>query len=329
MPPDDNVLLPLEELQALGERYSPRVLRQFFQAADSETTPEIDEIKEISNQKLNFIRKSILLNVPSLWVCSLAGALAFAGQPEWTGLQNPTTFESTIESIFPDPTCCILFIYAFLSSILGECISLFSLRCSHGSCSLFQLSLFTMASLLSRTAFIFDVISFVIIAKSAPELSVVGSPMWFMAVCILLLQVRTLLSLFQRKYFCVVDTNPPPPLPARLLASGAPDENNLVALNIPENHVLIASLTQACAVLDYSLLYYVLMKSFVPLPLQPDLFITASCKSHWSCLSHHLLLVPVKYFFLADYGWNFCVVFSLCVSVASSLFACIAHVRSK
>jgi len=329
----NDVLLPLEQLQDIGERYSPRVLRQFFQSTDSASIEEDSiAVKEISDEKLNFIRKTFILNVPPLWIGCIAGSIVFASQSDWNGLQDPTTFEATIQSVFPNLTSTILLAYGLSASLIAEIVCVLSCR---EKSSLFDIFFFFFGGLLSRIAIVLDALSFVLILKAAPQLAFVASPVWvFGSLLFFYVQIRTLFTLIRKDYFSVVNeerwffnTRIPPPA-VSFFATNNDHQIDLSssAVSCPANHVLLRTVTQAASVFDFALLYSVLLKNFVPVSLQADLVITGSCKAHHCCLNHHLILVPLKYFFLADYGINAMVVLSILVSVLASVLSCVAHV---
>lgn len=312
-----DVLLPLEELQAIGERYSPHVLRQYFQSSTGASAGGIaspTQIEGISIEKLNVFRKSLLLNVPSLWIGCLGGALAFGAQPEWTGLTNPITYESTINSIHPNRLSAIFFLYGLLASVVGELICVYSLR---NRCTVFEIVFFGLGGLLNRVAYIFDAITFVVFVKAAPQLALVGAPMWFLGACLLLVQLRMYCALLRSNdHFSVVAEE------RWIHTSRVPTDAG------PENPIILSKVTEACSVFDYNLLYSVLTKRCVPIFMQADLVVASSCKAHFSCLNYHLLLFPVKVFFLADYGNNVFVFLSIFFGIFSSLLNCVANTVS-
>ena len=344
------ISLPLEELQDIGERYSPHVLRAFFlsNGIASETNTGNNEIHfgrvfsfPLSSEKLNRVKRIMILTVPAYLVCTIAGALAFASQANtWDDITDMALQETVVEAALPSILGSVLGGYAVISSTIFELICAFLIS-GFRYRSIFHLIAW-ISGIASIALFVTNCYSLVVIAKAAPKLALIGLAPYLAGLGLIsfALPVRTIIALslsdnyeltsncfysfFRRRTGRSVSTS-------LTAASRDGQETQLPpeldhAVNCPPNHALLRRVAHACVALDWNLLFAIFTKRYLPFSIQTDLILAASVKGYVSMLSYQLLLLPVYVFFLYDVGNNLLVYASLVLSLVAAASGFIINV---
>ena len=340
------VTIPLAELQDIGERFAPEVLRSFFishgvgrRDSTPETGQELDlEIpREISSQRLKKIKRIMLVTVPAFLVCSIAAAIAFSAQSEtWDNIHDPVLQFDTVACALPKTTASVLAIYAIASSVVGELVASYFTRFK-GHWFVSTLGFFS--GLCSRSLFVATCLSIVILLKAAPKLSIIAIAPLFAGIGYLgiLLPVRTLVAIAFSDNFAI--THSPFSLfhtvPASALQSvnlAAVRSSSTIPADLerlaacPSNHLDLRRIAHASIVFDWKFLFSKLLKNFIPFSIQTDVLLAASVKSYFAILAYHLLMLPIYAFFLYDIGPNPVIAISGGLSVASAVLTFVIDV---
>jgi len=340
------VTVPLAELQDIGERYLPEVLRQFFishgvgmgQIIDqSNFAIDLDIPTDISSDRLKKIKRLMLVTVPAFLVCSIAGAVAFASQAgTWDLIDDPVFQYDTVVSATPSTVAAVLSIYAISSSLVSELIATY-LASYTGHWCLSSLAL--LSGIFSRTLFVGNCLSAILLLKAAPKLFFIGIAPFVVGIGYLgiLLPIRTLVALAINDNFEITRN---PLSMFKSVPSAALQPINLTAVrstsiipsdleraaSCPSNHLEIRRITHACVVFDWNFLFSKLLKNFLPFSIQSGLVLAASVKSYFGMLGYQLLLVPIYVFFIYDVCPNPIVIAAAGLSLASALLTCAMNV---
>ena len=300
----EEVTVPLQQLQDIGERYSPQVLRSFFLARpvigqQISSFPEVFDLPS-SNRIRNLLVWSQVVYLVSLF----AGVLLY---PHIAGVSMLITGSSI--------------------SILSEMISIYHLR----KWSWIAI-IWTISGILNRLCQIFHFLSFISIASSVWQLALIGLAPFSACALWILLQIRTVVSLFRSNdYFRItnwtkVSASEPWSLAARSEADMVPDAV-LRASSCPPNHEEITKLAHAAIVFEFNGLYLTILKHFSPISIQTDLVLISSAKALGLMLGFQLLTVPVQVFYVYDVDQTDSVVLaSMVLSIAAAMLSCILNV---
>lgn len=242
----------------------------------------------------------------------------------------------TVVSAIPSTGAVVLSIYAISSSLVSELIATY-LASYTGHWCISSLAL--LSGIFSRTLFVANCLSAILLLKAAPKLFFIGIAPFVVGIGYLgiLLPIRTLVALAINDNF-EITRNPlsmfksvpsaalqPINLTAVRSTSSIPSDLERAA-RCPSNHLEIRRITHACVVFDWNFLFSKLLKNFLPFSIQSDLVLAASMKSYFGMLGFQLLLVPIYVFFIYDVGPNPIVIASAGLSLASALLTCALNV---
>ena len=180
--------IALEELQDVGERYSPRVLREYFLFngfrgrrfhIGPSSIPDF-HFSEISDSQLTQVRKSISLVVPAYWLMVLAGSVLFACTVV-PGLDDPTRQAEAIATANPPLLTLVLLTLALIATTGAELFTVLRIT-SIKQCIRFQPVLHWMSGSTGRVSVVLDLISLVLIAKVSSALLYVGLSVWILGI---------------------------------------------------------------------------------------------------------------------------------------------------
>ena len=323
--------LPLEELQEMGDRYSPRVLREYFlhngyghvrRPVDDMVLPEI---KLLSLEELLRVRQLLVAGILSCQIGLVVGVVLFAffSVEVWKRILDPVDQPSVVAAAAPGWFASTVLMAGLLASFWMEFSAAVKLAGVWEE-MLLQKKKFirffslAVAAALGRVAVVVDVLALVIIGQTSGGLLFMGSSMGLL---LLLLTVGVQFALVVG----LIRNRGGGALPTPLLPGGGTSTtSNSDYLEIPPNHTLLSQVIRAAHLAHFRLLSAILMEQCCPLPLQAELVLGASVTSFASCLGIHLLLLPVKVFFLLDFGPNPIVWLSAVLPLfLSTAFACI------
>ena len=251
----------LSDLQSLGERYSPVVLREYFTTHGySGSVPavplqlDLPRILEIDVSRIVWLsRVGLLWYVGTL----LAGLIWFACATEWT-VANPVVQENVIAAAVPVGVDAVLILAGLAGSVATEFWAARPFPSSWLGIA------HAVASVCGQVAFAADAISAVILGE------LLGGP------------VSAIVSV----------------------------------------SVVFVCYTSTHTCRQY--LPFLLLQHCDPNPSAK--LLTNSINAFLSCFAFQLVLLPVKLFFLLDFGHNFVVAVSVATSVIASCTTCVATV---
>ena len=339
----NEIEVPLQELQEIGDRYSPRVLRSFLRSngfirrtdffhIGDEVSVELS-VKELPLRTISTIRRLMIFTATPMMICCLAGTLAFSSQPHtWENVSDLTAQYDTVMAAMPDRVPTVLFVYAVVSSVIGELVASFALPTQERFTGLALLGL--IAGFATRLAAILDCIALVIIYKATPQLALIGSPAWAAGIGmgLILVPLRTLIALVRKDHFEITNLSISGTKPAPAVSLAAPlsprrqqyriSDEMARAVSSPPNHLGIRRVCHAALVFDWHYVSSLIVREFAPIPLQTDLLLMASTKAYFLTLGHQLLVLPVKAFFAYDVAPNFFVLASIAATTLSFVLTC-------
>jgi len=341
-------LIPLEDLQAIGDRYAPRVLRDFFanngidhlnssgggsldwHVADGSTFEEIQighQLVGISVSSIALLKRILLISIICNFVFIWIGALGFAFfSPEiWLDLSDPIKIEEAIRDAVPSPMSSWFLVIAALIPLLLEifaCMQIITWKFFSFSKKI----IYAGSSFLEHSSGILGLLAIVILAKSAPTITEFGFVIFFLEIFFfaIFIPIRTIFSLYRRSdFFDITNLHSwvksavavlPPDLSASPESSGEMvelPESVFASVSSAPTGAQILKLAHASTVTNHSLLAQLLLHHHSSIPIQTELVLKNSTYGYFSCLSIQIISVPIKIFFLLDYGWNWVVLFSV------------------
>lgn len=333
------VMIPLADLQDVGERYAPSVLREYFlyNGFNGSSQPMTVNIassdlefpyRELRVSKLYFLKKIWLLNVPAFQISLIVAAILLGSQPVDL---DPVTLQYSVENFLPKHPSLVVLTYGFLATVLGELIGCYSLTPSNKRSLNPPLKLiFWLSGLINRSSIIFDLLAFVTIFKFSQVLTFVSLPLWLVgSVITFLVPLRTSVSLIRGRggFFSITAWDGPQPVDLAADSSRDAIPNSVAqAVTSGSNFSLLYMVVHACAIADWQLLYMQLLADHCTVPDQTDLILVNSAKSYGVLLGYTLLLMPIKVFFVYDYGMSPLVFGSIIVSSVAAILSCMLNV---
>ena len=338
--------VPLEELQEIGDRYSPRVLRSFLRSngfvrrsdffhIGDDASLDIS-VRPLEPAKANLVSRLIMLTATPMILCAVFGSLAFfSHESTWDNVDDLTQQYAVVMAAAPGLVATILFTYGLVSSVAGEVIACIAVR--EKKISVFHTVFALIGGIFSRLSILLDCAALVIVVKGSPSLALVGSPAWIggLGLGLVFVPIRTFISLLRKDFFEITSfsiTGSKAAVAVSLAAPASPrhqhyrlSESLNGAVSTPENHLQIRRICHAAIVFDWNCLASILVKDFASIPLQTDLLLMSSVKAYFLSLSHQLLLLPVKVFFIYDVAPNVLVVASVAVTVVAVVLACVRN----
>lgn len=351
MSSSSEVTVPLEQLQDIGERYSPQVLREFFLTNGFSNRPPIERFlvdssvlvqldpQPVSLSTLRIIKRILLFTVPVYLVCALVGAIAFSGQSNtWEEISDPTRTYDVLSTVaIPDQLAIIFLIYAIVSTIAAEVVTLILLRKGIKN-NVFSIIVGFLSGIIARVSVVLELLAIVIILKAAPKLLIIAAAPYLILTISLLVQIRVLVSLAVGDNFDIINSRnwlsferASPVQIQSFTASNTPSETVIPesiirAASCPTNHVSLLRVTHASIIFDYTALSTLLFRVYASVPLQTDLLLASNYKSLVLMLTYQLLLVPIKAFLLYDFGPSPIVIASVAAAVLNSMVTCVLNV---
>jgi hypothetical protein len=356
----DEPTVPLAELQDIGERYAPTVLRSFF-LSNQFRFPHSVRVNSISDLEalipgtvetnaLQKIQRTMILTVPAYILCLIAGAIAFASQADtWENIMDPVFQYRAVSQAIPSTTASVLMGYAVVSSVFSEFIACVQLPVPRVlSWNFFIYLVGLLSGTCSRALLAGNALSLVLIMKATPKLALVGlAPfgigLGFLGVFLL---IRTLIAMIARDNFEIINDpwlvftriNPSVLFPVALSAQQrfdegesspcpCPDSLGVIdrAANCPPNFLEIRRIVHAAIVFEWNMFYAIALKNIVPFAIQADLVLASSLRMFLGILGYQVPLLPIYVFFLYDVGPSPLVQTSLVLTIVASVFTCILY----
>lgn len=309
-------LIPLEELQDIGERYSPRVLREYFHYnwfsgspayhIGEHTYPEFS-YEELPARKLRFVKSMMMFNIPTYWITIIFGSLLFAS--DRCKLGTPSI---------------VVFGYGILASVVAECAAVLSLTRNFSTLSKFHL----FSSILGKFTAILQTCSIITIFSNSSPLTLISSPIVLIGIILVVIQIKEVSGLIARR---IIWGEIPTPVDlvasrTRISQTNPIPETVRSAVASPSTFPQLHKIIRTASVCGWEGLYHVLLSSHCAVPDQSELILISSIKSYLTCLGFSLLLLPVKVFYIYDYEMSSIVVASIVLSVLHSFTTCLLNV---
>jgi hypothetical protein len=324
-------LIPLEDLQAIGERYAPRVLREYFSSNGFDSlTDEGDvafdvsryenvtigyDLLEIDLENLKKLRRYLIVSCICFTLLLVVSVLIFIIQCPVT--DDPIDLPTVIGDSVPRGLCLYIGILGIFGSLYMEIFACMHYLTWKYLSKIRRFILFSL-SFFGRTGSILDFMAFTVIVKSAPKMAQMGCLVFFIQIVIfgLILPIRALLSIIRPSDFSGRGN---PCVPRDLIAATSPDEPPPVSLPPKILDAVtcrrptdtgILKLVNFSSITGHYLVHHILIQSYSSIPMQTDSMVKSYTFGYFSCLSYQLMIIPVKIFFILDYGWNWVVAVS-------------------
>lgn len=329
----------LEHLQDIGDRYSPKVFRDYFLTQTARrpagpTPSTLSQYINVSECELTKLHHFLQFNVINFILSVYIGAILFLFSTCWfteTAI-DPVRSHERIANGLPNMISIVLVFYGFVISIVSETYLGRRFFNKFDSRSIFL----TASSVFTQASFIIDLLAAVVLVRCADRLFV------YVTSCALLIQIVFIglivplsgAALLTRTAFSTVTLVPA--MAARRWEGGSEDDEDNVCV---ENQFLARATTlsslnveqlQRLAFMSvanrWRLFSYIICSRLGSVCMEFPLILQNDVLGYMNCFTYQMILIPLKIFFLLDYGFNSLVFVSVPLSFLSSLLVCITNV---
>ena len=317
----------LEDLQDLGDRYSPSVLGEFIATHGLSSTlrrhqrqipATLSDYISLPDTEVVVLKRVLMLNLVNFSLSVFYSAFLFAMSPFWDSPVDPTTLGEWIGNAQPSGMCIAGVVYAILMSVLSEiysCLKLITIRQFFSPSNMMLLT----TSLISQTSTAADMMSLVILVRASKSLGYIASFALVIQVVVfgISLPLKGLLHL-RGKFDGGIEQYP------RYTAPG--HECFVRGVSVQKNSDCLRSLAVGSVVCNWRLLDELIRSKLGSVPMEWTLLLQTIVIGYFRCFSFQLIWIPLKIFFLLDYGVNNIVLVSVPLSVFTIFLVCLTNV---
>ena len=339
----------LEDLQDIGERYSWTVLGDFFASRGIGGTREqrppnessrldcLDDYVTVSESKIAFVEKLVIWNYLVFQLCLIVSVISFWFSSCWSDPRrtDPVRKSQWIEIAVPSSLVVYILVFSITLGLLGEifaCMQIIENKINLFSRWRKKNFMILASSVLAQISLVMDVMSALVFVRSGAGLLVFVSGSFFLIYMILMLLLVPLRVFVFGSQFLAPGVGSTychrfAAIPWRCRS----DSRNCTDVRItrvtdedPDRAEILLNVSFACIAVNWRLLDSVIASHFGTLQ---SMFIQQTIMTNYlSCFSYQLLQVPLKIFFLLDYGYNVIVMVSVPLSILSALIVCLTNV---
>jgi len=335
----DETFFYLEDLQDLGERYLPSVLNEFFTnrgfgqvARTRQQLAFLDEyIAPIESQLV--LLKRLLFGYFITYNCLLIFAtVTFWFSSCWNREDtiDPIHSKERIEAGLPSIATVLVVICTIVSGFVAEiytCTGIVANPKDIFSCK--KNYLIMVSSLMSQTSAVMDVMSMVVLIRgSGSHLLLFVSSSVFL-VYVILMGVMVPLRILMNDPLTTTATSTLNGT-TRFSAIGWPESSSRRqcerATNIDPNTNFLLSISFGSVALNWRLLDALVRTRLGNILSESAFLLQSIVMGYLSCFSFQLIQIPLKVFFLLDYGYNEIVFYSIPFTLVGTLLVCLTNV---
>lgn len=316
----------LEDLQDLGDRYSPSVLGRFIASHGlllstfrrQHRYSILSDYTTLPDSAVEKLTNIFMMNAMNFSISVFVSIILFGFSSSWDSPVDPTTLAMLIRNAQPSGWCIAIAANAIVFSVSSEvysCVSAIAIR----EIFVVRKVLLLVTSVLSQISTVTDILSMVVMFHTAKSLLFIASFAVGIQIVVfgILLPLKSIFDI-RKKLDGRFDQYP------RFTAPG--NECDVRGIGVQSNSGCLRSLAFGCVVFNWRLLDDLIRSRLGSVPMEGALLLQTIVIEYFRCYSYQLIWIPLKVFFLLDYGFSNIVLVSITVSVLNIFLGCLTNV---